>query len=85
MKKYLKIYKNNVKYLIFKNKARIFFNKSFYINNYLLGNIYIHKGNNFIKLKITRFLTGLPLGIFIFSRKLFFYPKVLKKKKSLRR
>lgn len=85
MKRYLKIYKNNLKYLIFKNKSHIFFNKSLYLNNLFSTTLYIHKGNNFIKLNPNKYMSGLPLGLFIFSRKIFFYPKILKKKKSLRR
>lgn len=76
--------KNQLKYILLK-KNLIFFSKSYKINKWWLNYLYIHKGNSFVKIKLCKFFQGFLLGELVFTRKLFYYPKALKKKKHLRR
>jgi len=79
-----KINKKNINNIIYK-KPFIVYKKSLKLNKYFNNIIFIHKGNSFKKLLNSKFLSGLILGLFSFSRKPFLYPKSLKKKKHIRR
>jgi len=71
--------------IIYSKITSVFFNKSIKFNKLWLKYILIHKGNTFIKILPHKYFSGFFLGDFVFTRKIFYYPKNLKKKKHIRR
>lgn len=80
----IKLKKNNFKYILL-NKTIVLFKKSYNINKFWPSLIYVHKGNCFIKLSLHKYFKGIKVGDLIFTRKFFYFPKSLKKKKHIRR
>ena len=80
-----KIWKTKVKKLR-RNLKRAFFSRNLLVTKSLIRcTIYIHKGNIFKKLFLSRYLIGKRVGEFAFTRKPFKYPIKKKKKNFLRR
>lgn len=74
---YLKINK-------FKKKKKIIFEKSLNIPSFYINqSAFIHKGNIFKKLRILKYYLGMKFGMFIITRKPFYFPE--NKKKSGKR
>ena len=86
MKNIINIFNKKIIKYNYTKKTIIFYLKSYKICiNFIDKKIFIHKGNVFKKLYINKYMIGFNFGFFIFTRKPFFFPKLFKKKKSLRR